>query len=161
MVYFKRRSSSILRGLNVLVSHVRAATYVLVIVSVYLVTWMPFFIFCIYKSFFSLETVVTIQNVETFGENLSQLKKCLTIALQDKTCDIEVDYMLEMDVVIKHIFESEQTKTIFRLLGLYLALLNSLANPVFYAFWYPEFRKYLMNIFKWIKLNLYCKDASK
>ena len=81
--HFKRRSSSVLRGLHVLVSHIRAATYVLVIVTVYLVTWMPFFIFCIYKSFFSIESVGTMKNFETFGENLTQLKTCLAFTLQD------------------------------------------------------------------------------
>ena len=105
----KRRSSSILRGLNVLVSHVRAATYVLVIVTVYLVTWMPFFIFCIHKSFFSIESVGTMKNFKTFGENLTQLETCLAFALQEQTCEIEVNEMIEMDVIIKHIFESEQT----------------------------------------------------
>ena len=106
----KRRSSSILRGLNVLVSHVRAATYVLVIVTVYLVTWMPFFIFCIHKSFFSNESIVTMKNFETFGENLTQLKTCLTFALQDQRCEIEVNEMLDMNVVIKHIFEQSKQR---------------------------------------------------
>ena len=96
-----------------------------------------------------------MKNFETFGENLTQLKTCLAFALQEQTCEMEVNEMIELDVIIKHIFEPEQTKTIIRMLGLYLALMNSLANPVLYAFWYPEFRKYFLNVLNWFRI----KDA--
>ena len=44
------RSSSVVKSLSILVSHVRAATYILVIVSMYLATWTPFFAYSVYKS---------------------------------------------------------------------------------------------------------------
>ena len=37
------------------------------------------------------------------------------------------------------------------ILGNYVSMLNSLANPLLYALWYPDFRKYALLVPDWIK----------
>ena len=43
-------------------------------------------------------------------------------------------------------------KIMSNILGNYISILNSLANPVLYALWYPDFRKYALLVPAWIKM---------
>jgi hypothetical protein len=153
--FSKRRSSSVLKSLTVLVSHVRAATYVLVIVSVYFVTQTPYFVYCVYKSLITSQNVIANSNSENSDINLIVLKRCLIDALENKTCYVETKNVLELNSFIQSSFDSEEIKTMLRLLGIYLPLLNSMANPVLYALWYPNFRKYMFKTLYWIKMKIW------
>ena len=62
-----------------------------------------------------------------------------TFALQGNTSMIEVKDLESCQVLTSLTFESEISRMIFRLLGLYLGMLNSIANPILYAFCYPDF----------------------
>ena len=42
--------NQVIKSVFILVSHVRSASYVLVIVTVYLISWTPFFAFCTFTS---------------------------------------------------------------------------------------------------------------
>ena len=94
---------------------------------------MDTFFLCVYKSLLPLQINFSSPHSEVFYVNMSLLKKCFITALQDKTCEMEVKESLEIDDVIKFSYDSEETKIIFGILG----LLNSIANPVLYA-WIPS-----------------------
>ena len=89
----KRRSSSVVKSLSILLSHVRAATYVLVIVSIYLATWTPFFAFSVYKSLtrMSLPTEIDGYVSDSTALNVTFLKSCLADALSDKNTYIHAE----------------------------------------------------------------------
>ena len=134
------------RNIDVSVTNIRAATYDWAIVTMYIVSWSPFFIFCLYKSFSSFEHEIS----ERSSLDLDLVKDCLVLVLHDQSCYLSKD-SIELTKLIQAIFESEKTRTIVRMLGVYLTMLNSIANPILYAFWYPEFRKYLLKSIHWCK----------
>jgi len=83
----KRRSSSVVKRFSTLVSHARAAKYVLVIVSAYLATWTPFFGYCLYKS---LTRVYLDKSVDVeLCLNITVLRSCISDALQNQSCIIQ------------------------------------------------------------------------
>eukprot|EP00092_Neocalanus_flemingeri_P003706 GFUD01003982.1.p1 GENE.GFUD01003982.1~~GFUD01003982.1.p1 ORF type:complete len:454 (+),score=45.61 GFUD01003982.1:460-1821(+) len=154
----KRRSSSVMKSLRIVGSHVRAATYILVLVSTVILCWAPFFTFCLYESITHLEeNDITRQNWEDFSNSsyadTASIWTCWDLALQNKDCHMEMpeENVDEIKERIRMIFHLYQASNIHSLLGGYLALLNSMANPLLYAFWYPEFRKYLLQIPLWWK----------
>jgi len=144
----KRRSSSVVKRFSNLVSHARAATYVLVIVSVYLATWTPFFAYCLYKS---LTRVYLDNSVDVeLRLNITVLRSCISDALQNQSCIIQTNNITSLREYTKLILQSLEMKVSSNILGNYIPMLNSLANPVLYALWYPDFRNYTLLIPKWI-----------
>ena len=143
----QRRSSSVVKRFSILVSHARAVTYVFVIVSVYLATWTPFFVFCLYKS-------ITRMHIETDTEqdglDLTLLKDCLEGALQNQNTTMEINSKAKLEEFTKLIFQSLEMKIFSNIFGNYVPMLNSLANPVLYGLWYPDFRNYARLIQHWI-----------
>ena len=127
----------------------------LVIVSVYLATWTPFLIFSVYKSL--TRTHLMNQQDDKVSEgaqvNLTLLKSCLADALQDQSCYIQEENVIEVDSFTKIILQSVEMKIISHILGNYSTLVNSMANPVLYALWYPDFRKYVLRIPHWFKIS--------
>ena len=77
----KRRSSSVMKSLVVLTSHVRAATYVLVILSVYFITHLPFIAFTLFDTFApsAQENYKKLKNPNTDTFNTTELKACLNM----------------------------------------------------------------------------------
>ena len=147
----RRRNSSVVRSMIVLASHARAATYILVIVFVYFLSQLPFWIYTVHTTF-----VMPTHRFQAYGIDIVSLKNCMKIALHNQTCYFETESLIQIPFLINSIFQSEETKTILRLLGVYLPLLNSIANPVLYAFWYPDFRKYVYKTFIWCRLKTVC-----
>ena len=140
----KRKSSSVTRSVSVLLSHVRAATYVLAIVTVYLLTWTPFILFIIYNSF----NLTSQDHGEMEDVSVRQIKSCFKSALQDGGCNILSEDITQINQDLQSILHSFETDTYAHILGPYLTLLNSIANPILYALWYPDFRRELQNIFQ-------------
>eukprot|EP00092_Neocalanus_flemingeri_P100555 GFUD01128454.1.p1 GENE.GFUD01128454.1~~GFUD01128454.1.p1 ORF type:complete len:108 (+),score=9.36 GFUD01128454.1:239-562(+) len=85
--------------------------------------------------------------------DIVMLKRCLKAVFQNQICDMDIQNQINTKFYIKSIVDSEETKTIDRLLGVHLSLLNSLANPVLYAFWYPVFRTYVWQILDLCKIK--------
>ena len=104
----KRRSSSVVKSLSILVSHVRAATYVLVIVSIYLATWTPFFAFSVYKSLtrISMPTEIDGYVTDSTALNVTFLKSCLADALSDKKTYIYAENSFDVNSLTKLILQS-------------------------------------------------------
>ena len=84
--------------------------------------------------------------------NVTFLKTCLYDALQDKNTYIQAENITDVHDFTKLIFQSLDMKIISNILGNYISILNSLANPVLYALWYPDFRKYALLVPFWIKM---------
>jgi len=144
----KRRSSSVVKRFSTLVSHARAATYVLVIVSAYLATWTPFFGYCLYKS---LTRVYLDKSVDVeLCLNITVLRSCISDALQNQSCIIQSNNLTYLREYTKLVLQSVEIKVSSNILGQYIPMLNSLANPVLYALWYPDFRNYALFAPKWI-----------
>jgi len=142
----KRRSSSVVKRFSNLVSHARAATYVLVTVSVYLATWTPVYAYCLYKGF---TRVFLERDVDVFL-NIVLLRSCIADALQEQSCTIQTHNTLHLMEFTKLILQSVEMKIFSNILGNYVAMLGSLANPVIYALWYPDFRNYALLVPQWI-----------
>ena len=143
----QRRTSSVVKRFSILVSHARAVIYVLVIVSVYLATWTPFFVFCLYKSITKLYVEA---DAEKNDLDVNLLKNCLEDALQNQNTTIQIKNTAKLEEFTRLIFQSLEMKIFSNTLGNYVPLLNSLANPILYALWYPNFRSYACLIPHWI-----------
>ena len=65
------------KSLSVLISHIRAASYVLVIVAVYFVAWAPFFVFGILNSVNNLGKPHKDSQINT-----RLIKECLKYAVR-------------------------------------------------------------------------------
>ena len=139
---------------TVLVSHVKAASYVLVIVSIYLASWTPFFAYSVYKSLtkIGLPTEIDGHVSDSTALNVTFLKSCIAGALQEKRTSIEAENSTEVNNFTKIILQSVEMKILSNIFGNYVSMLNSLANPVLYALWYPDFRKYALLVPHWIKM---------
>ena len=140
-----------MKSLYILVSHVKAATYVLVIVSIYLATWTPFFGYSIYKSLTRMTLDMDESDLGSLSLNVTLLRSSLADALQNKSSQIEVENISNVDDFTKLILQSVEMKIFSNIFCNYLSMLNSLANPILYALWYPDFRKHVLLIPIWIK----------
>ena len=139
----KRRSSSVLKSLTALSSHVRAAKYILVLVFVLLLTWTPWFSYVLYENIAHLSEEDS--EIPESAVNTSIIFECLNKVLQDKPCNVTVQVGNENapQVIIKKILHLDEANIMSILLSMFLSSVNSLANPVLYGFWYSEFTKYL------------------
>ena len=139
----KRRSSSVLKSLTTLASHVRAVKYILVLVFVLLLTWTPWFSYVLYENIAHL-TEEDLEKPDSVV-NTSKIFECLNKVLQDKSCNMTIQVGNENypQDIIKKILHLDEANIMSILLSMFLSSVNSLANPVLYAFWYPDFRKYL------------------
>ena len=145
----KRRSSSVLKSLTVLVSHVRAAKYIFILLTTLIVTWTPFMVYCLYES---IAHMVQNDLIPPTGDvNMTTILDCVNIAVQNKECNMAMEIGNEQEITdrIRNVFHFKEAVIVHEMLGFYLSFLNSLANPVLYAFWYPDFRNYLVNIAHW------------
>jgi hypothetical protein len=143
-----KKSNNVVKNISIIVYNARSASYVLVIVTVYLIVWTPFFAVCTFKtmdSFFNdneHEPILEMSHVD-----IKLLKRCLKLVFTDQRgCELNIQNVIHTNMFIRSIQVSEEMKTIFRLFGVYFSLLNSVANPVLYAFWYPVFRTYVCEI---------------
>jgi hypothetical protein len=142
----KRRSSSVLKNLTFLASHIRAAKYILVIVSTLICTWMPFIIFSFYDSLQYESSLDAISDMD-----IAMIFSCMQTALQSKHCNVSmvIGDVQEIQEVVRNLFHFEESVLIDDIIGFDLSLLNSMANPILYAMWYPEFRMYFLQISVW------------
>lgn len=149
----KRRPSSVVRAMNVLVSHVRAATYILALVVTLLVTWTPFFLWSVYESIRDYAVLTPIHPNSTL--NGTMIFSCVQTSLRNKKCNMEIgienEFRFEYEDRIKYYSHIEESIIIEYILGVFMTLFNSMLNPVLYAFWYNDFRTYIMQIPEWFK----------
>ena len=103
-------------------------------------TWAPLIVFLVYNSF----TLYSPDHGGLEDFNVTEVKSCFKNALKDKACNIISKEKLKINQDLQSILYSFEYDTY--ILGPYLTLLNSIANPILYGLWYPEFRRELKNV---------------
>ena len=105
-----KRSNSFVKDLSIIVNDARSASYVLVIVTVYLVVWTPFFAVCTFKtldSFFNAnehEPLLEMSHVD-----IKLLKRCLKQIFQDQGgCELNIKKCIQTNMYIRSIQVSEE-----------------------------------------------------
>ena len=149
----KRRSSSVLKSLRVLTSHVRAATYILVLVTTLFITWGPSVVYYLYES---ISNMAQKDNVQPNSDvNMTMILTCLNIVLQNEECNMNMQIEnhpgYDISETIRNILHLKEATILGELLGWYSVLIYAMVNPVIYAFWYSDFRNYLVRIPHWLK----------
>ena len=151
-----KRSGSMLKNIAVLASHLRAAKYIIILVLTLLVTWTPMFLLGCYKIFLHYQKELTKPDDDDV--NMRLLFSCLETVIQNGECsmDVKTENLDEIQVIeiLKMILHSKESYYIGNALCCG-PLLNSTANTILYAFWYPEFRRYLVQIPQWCKNLIY------
>ena len=144
-----------LKNLAVLASHLRAAKYILILVSTLLLTWTPFIVLGWYEGFLHHQEELIKPKNEV---NMRLLLSCLETVIQNGECsmDVKTENLKENQLIeiLKIIFHSKELS----FLGNAVCsgpLLNSTANTILYAFWYPDFRRYLVQIPQWCRKQKY------
>lgn len=79
----------------------------------------------------------------------TEILNCLGMFLEEEVCHLSKklenqDKGIELKKIFEEVFHLEEAAIISDLLVCVLSLIYSVANPVLYAFWYPEFRKYAL-----------------
>ena len=140
----KLRSNSMVKKLKLIGSHVKTVRYILILAICFLITWTPF---CFY-------TVLEI--FQHFGEgtaeddfDMPEILSCFRMFLEEEVCHLSKklenqDKRLELKIIFEKVFHLYEAAIIIDVLTCVLSLIYSAANPVLYAFWYPEFRKYAL-----------------
>ena len=82
---------------------------------------------------------------------MANMKACLESVLQNETCHLEFpeEDLEDLENVFASILHSLKTSMISVILAI-VSISNSLVNPVLYALWYPEFRKYVSDMFQYL-----------
>ena len=135
----KQHSSSVVKSFITLTSHVRAAKYILILVLVLLVTWTPWFSYVIIEFIkHSSDEQINIRD-----QNNTRIVKCVNNVFKAQPCTLPVpsQYLEEIKEMIKRIVHLDEANSMTIVLSVFLSSLNSLANPILYAHWYPDFRE--------------------
>ena len=136
----RRRSSSVLRSLVTLTSHVRAAKYILLLVLTLVVTWTPWFFYVI------IEFAIHYSDEQKYllDLNNTMILECVNNVFKEKECSLSVplQYLEDIKKRIRLIVHLDEANSMTIVLSVFLSSLNSLANPILYALWYPDFREH-------------------
>ena len=142
----KRHSSSVLRNIKTLTSYTRAAKYILILVLVLLISWTPWFSYILSK------TILDQTENSSYSESMNHtlILNCVNSVMQERPCflEIEAENLQDVERNVKKIIDLDQDNSITIVLGVFLSTMNSLANPVLYAIWYPEFRQEFSKLFR-------------
>ena len=127
-----RKSSSVVKGLNILVSHIRAVKYVLAIVNVCFLTSGPLFAYIVHRGYTPSPPLSIPQH--NLGDSellIKNIKRCLDLIMNHKSeCDYVYKDLIQYQNLVELTFDSEKSRMIFRIIALYLGMLNSTANPI-------------------------------
>ena len=149
----KRSHSSVVKRMGVLVSHAKAAKYIIILVVALMVSWTPYFIYSSYEAITHIVKADLIQLNSTV--NVAEISACFNDILNSKNCNITLEIENEHEEIvqekIRYICHTDEVKFFEFLLGVFMSLLNSMLNPVLYALWYADFRTYMFKIPEWFK----------
>ena len=137
----ERRPSSVVRRMNVLASHIRAARYVLVLVLTLFISWAP-------TLFYDVYAITKQENdFDPNGKvNRSEIFECFEAVISGDGCSTDTtigcEFQKEYEKIIRHFSNIEEAGFHGVFFAVNFSLINCMFNPVLYAFWYPEFRTY-------------------
>merc|ERR1719312_1481291 len=149
----KRRNSSIVRAAAVLMSHVKATKYVLLIVGTHLISFFPAYAIIFGDTMNHMVNDATYKAYLNTDLNSTAIFNCMNLAIENTECnlalEIEEEDMARVEDRINSMFHIRAYQLFLHITGSYLSVTNAVLNPFFYAFWYPEFRKYVIMIPGW------------
>lgn len=139
-----RSSGSMLRGMVNIAKFIKAAKYVLILLFVFTVCWLPWTVILYYdflshatEDFYSrcLDTSSTRPSLS----DVWKTQDCVLDLLRQEvsSCLIPPPHQCQLITEAVHTFKQDN----LQLLALMIGATNSLINPVIYGFWYPDFRR--------------------
>ena len=137
-----------------LTSHVRAAKYILLLVLTLIITWTPWFSYQIKE--FAIHYSDEQKNL--LDLNNTMIMDCVNNVFKEKACTLCVppDYLEDIKERIRLIVHLDEANSMAVVLSVFLSSLNSLANPILYALWYPDFREH------YTRRSIFCtRDVTK
>jgi len=151
----KRRSSSVVKRAAVLVSHAKAAFYVLLIVTTHLACFLPSFSYILYDNIKHELQDDKYKEYPKTNVDSTVLLDCLKSAVQNRECNMTVgfeeEFLPEVEEYIASMFHITSSEAFVDLIHIPIGVINSVANPIFYALWYSDFRDYVLQIPSWFK----------
>ncbi|XP_059080318.1 uncharacterized protein LOC131878384 [Tigriopus californicus] len=171
----KVRSTTLIRALSSLSKFTKAAKYVLILVLVFTLAWLPWIIIMYvdlvlhgtgkWETF--LEDIECSEQLDLSPDQLMRLQICIFHAFSNpkKLCYINTKDTL-FHVPPKHlcrpIMEAihAQNQDSWQKIALVIGATNSLLNPIIYAFWYAEFRLRIRKAWRdlWSRIVCQSKD---
>ena len=113
---------------------------------VLLISWTPWFSYILSK------TILDQTENSSYSESMNHtlILNCVNSVMQERPCflEIEAENLQDVERNVKKIIDLDQDNSITIVLGVFLSTMNSLANPVLYAIWYPEFRQEFSKLFR-------------
>ena len=104
-----RKSSSVIKGLNILVSHLRAVKYVLTIVG-----RGPLFAYIVYEGYLSPPFHITRHFHEDSELMIESIKHCLDLVVnQERKCSYQFKDTVRFQTLVELTFESEKSRMLF------------------------------------------------
>jgi len=141
------RKNSVIRKIAVLTSQSKAATYILVLLLIFLFTWMP------YNSYTVADTIYHLGRNDTFQVNLERktvehIFSCMQTLVRYRNCSLNEKMTIEeMDTANKVLDQISHTEKLLYyeyFTGIVLPTFHAFINPFLYALWYSEFRMYVI-----------------
>merc|ERR1711892_1206625 len=135
---------SMLRGMVNIAKFIKAAKYVLILLFVFTVCWLPWTVILYYdflthatKDFYS-----RCSTTSTATPSLSDVWKtqdCVLDLLRQEVSSCLIPPLSQCQLITDAVHTFKQDS--LQLLALLIGATNSLINPVIYGFWYPDFRR--------------------
>jgi len=151
----KRRRSSVIDKAAALISHIRASFYVLVIVTMNGIGFLPPFFYILYDNINHMIEDDRYTDYSNTNISSTVLMNCLRMAVQNTECNIAVEFeenfLPELQDQIRNIYHISSSELFLDLVGCHFSVIICLANPIFYGLWYSEFRANVMQIPSWFK----------
>jgi len=143
------QKGSIVKKVTKFLSQTRAALYVLILTLTLWLTMAPF-------GFFFLKDMIyhigRKDSLKLPNSTLNNTILCVQKLVLDQYCalndDIHDDNLVDFQEDLQIILHNEETVYIEYITGVLLPLFNSMLNPILYALWYSEFRKYFSKFIK-------------
>jgi len=135
---------SMLRGMVNIAKFIKAAKYVLILLFVFTVCWLPWTVILYYdflthatKDFYS--RCSTTSPATPSLSDVWKTQDCVLDLLRQEvsSCLIPPLHQCQLITDAVHTFKQDN----LQLLALLIGATNSLINPVIYGFWYPDFRR--------------------
>ena len=140
----ERRGNSMVRKFSLLTSQTKAATYILILLLILSITFLPFSILLPYDMIYHFKGGEdTALNLEI--SQVERIFSCLKNLIREENCvqeeTIKEDDFYETEKLLDQLSHNEEM-LYYEYFTRIIPLFHTLLNPIIYALWYSEFRAY-------------------